>query len=56
VQGAFNIGALVRWLEFNDTWLAAEVGSPEATTSARFCQGAQYLSRSRERQFAVRDF
>src|SRR3954465_297517 len=24
VQAAFNIGALVRWLDYNDTWLAAE--------------------------------
>src|ERR1700677_3539512 len=28
VQGAFNIGCLVRWLDFNDTWLAAEWGHP----------------------------
>jgi 2-methylcitrate dehydratase len=28
VQAAFNIGALVRWLDFNDTWLAAEWGHP----------------------------
>jgi len=28
VQGAFNIGTLVRWLDFNDTWLAAEWGHP----------------------------
>src|SRR5246127_5846173 len=28
VQGAFNIGAMVRWLDFNDTWLAAEWGHP----------------------------
>ncbi len=26
VQAAFNIGAMVRWLDFNDTWLAAEWG------------------------------
>src|SRR5712691_3594701 len=24
VTAAFNIGALIRWLDFNDTWLAAE--------------------------------
>src|ERR1700692_4982300 len=24
VQAAFNIGAMIRWLDFNDTWLAAE--------------------------------
>ena len=28
VQGAFNIGAAIRWLDFNDTWLAAEWGHP----------------------------
>ncbi|CAO1632628.1 unnamed protein product [Sympodiomycopsis kandeliae] len=28
IRGAFNIGALVRWLDFNDTWLAAEWGHP----------------------------
>lgn len=28
VQAAFNIGAIVRWLDFNDTWLAAEWGHP----------------------------
>ncbi|WOI46954.1 bifunctional 2-methylcitrate dehydratase/aconitate hydratase [Acidovorax sp. BLS4] len=28
VQAAFNIGALIRWLDFNDTWLAAEWGHP----------------------------
>jgi 2-methylcitrate dehydratase len=28
VQAAFNIGTLIRWLDFNDTWLAAEWGHP----------------------------
>src|SRR5690606_34203880 len=28
IQAAFNIGTLVRWLDFNDTWLAAEWGHP----------------------------
>jgi len=28
VMAAFNIGAMVRWLDFNDTWLAAEWGHP----------------------------
>lgn len=28
VQAAFNIGTLCRWLDFNDTWLAAEWGHP----------------------------
>lgn len=28
VQAAFNLGAMVRWLDFNDTWLASEWGHP----------------------------
>jgi 2-methylcitrate dehydratase len=28
VRAAFNIGAMIRWLDFNDTWLAAEWGHP----------------------------
>lgn len=34
VQGAFNIGALIRWLDFNDTWLAAEWGHPSDNLGA----------------------
>ena len=28
VQGAFNLGTMIRWLDYNDTWLAAEWGHP----------------------------
>src|SRR5699024_7136440 len=28
VHGAFNIGSMIRWLDYNDTWLAAEWGHP----------------------------
>ena len=28
VHAAFNIGTMIRWLDFNDTWLAAEWGHP----------------------------
>ena len=28
VQAAFNLGVMIRWLDFNDTWLAAEWGHP----------------------------
>src|SRR6202451_3220691 len=28
INAAFNIGAMIRWLDFNDTWLAAEWGQP----------------------------
>jgi len=34
VNAAFNIGALVRWLDFNDTWLAAEWGHPSDNLGA----------------------
>jgi len=37
VQAAFNIGAMIRWLDFNDTWLAAErSGATPPTISAEF--------------------
>jgi 2-methylcitrate dehydratase len=34
VQAAFSIGAMVRWLDFNDTWLAAEWGHPSDNLGA----------------------
>ena len=44
VQAAFNIGVLVRWLDFNDTWLAAEWGHPSDNLGAILAV-ADYLSR-----------
>jgi 2-methylcitrate dehydratase len=44
VQGAFNVGALVRWLDFNDTWLAAEWGHPSDNLGAILAV-ADWLSR-----------
>ena len=46
VQAAFNIGALVRWLDFNDTWLAAEWGHPSDNLGGILAV-ADYLSRQR---------
>jgi len=46
VQGAFNIGALVRWLDFNDTWLAAEWGHPSDNLGAILAV-ADYLCRTK---------
>src|SRR6185295_7135730 len=46
VTAAFNIGALVRWLDFNDTWLAAEWGHPSDNLGAILAV-ADYLSRQR---------
>merc|ERR1712000_280457 len=34
VNGAFNIGAMIRWLDFNDCWLAAEWGHPSDNMGA----------------------
>jgi 2-methylcitrate dehydratase len=44
VQAAFNIGAMVRWLDFNDTWLAAEWGHPSDNLGSILAL-ADYLSR-----------
>lgn len=46
VMAAFNIGAMVRWLDFNDTWLAAEWGHPSDNLGGILAV-ADYLSRKR---------
>ena len=45
VQAAFNIGAMIRWLDFNDTWLAAEWGHPSDNLGGILAV-ADWLSRS----------
>lgn len=45
VQAAFNIGALIRWLDYNDTWLAAEWGHPSDNLGGILAV-ADWLSRS----------
>jgi 2-methylcitrate dehydratase len=45
INAAFNIGAMIRWLDFNDTWLAAEWGHPSDNLGAILAV-ADYLSRS----------
>ena len=44
VQAAFNIGAMIRWLDFNDTWLAAEWGHPSDSLGGILAV-ADYLAR-----------
>jgi 2-methylcitrate dehydratase len=44
VQAAFNIGAMIRWLDFNDTWLAAEWGHPSDNLGG-ILAAADWLSR-----------
>src|SRR5437764_9349620 len=45
VQAAFNIGTMIRWLDFNDTWLAAEWGHPSDNLGAILAT-ADWLSRN----------
>lgn len=46
VKAAFDIGAIIRWLDFNDTWLAAEWGHPSDNLGAILAL-ADYFSRTR---------
>lgn len=43
VKGAWDIGAIIRWLDFNDTWLAAEWGHPSDNLGG-ILAAADYLS------------
>ncbi|MFT0547663.1 bifunctional 2-methylcitrate dehydratase/aconitate hydratase [Allopusillimonas ginsengisoli] len=45
VQAAFNIGCMIRWLDFNDTWLAAEWGHPSDNLGGILAT-ADWLSRT----------
>ena len=46
VAAAFNIGTMIRWLDFNDTWLAAEWGHPSDNLGGILAT-ADWLSRTR---------
>lgn len=54
VQGAFNIGTAIRWLDFNDTWLAAEWGHPSDNLGGILAV-ADWLNRTGEKVITVRD-
>ncbi|MEI5906285.1 bifunctional 2-methylcitrate dehydratase/aconitate hydratase [Bacillus spongiae] len=58
VQGAFNIGCMIRWLDYNDTWLAEEWGHPSDNLGGILAV-ADYISRVRiaegEKPLTVRD-
>ena len=49
VQAAFSIGAMIRWLDFNDTWLAAEWGHPSDNLGG-ILAAADWVSRTRVAQ------
>ena len=58
IKGAFDIGCIIRWLDFNDTWLAAEWGHPSDNLGGILAV-TDWLSRTRaangEEPFTVRD-
>jgi len=58
VTAAFNIGTIIRWLDFNDTWLAAEWGHPSDNLGAILAV-TDFVSRRNSREgkkpFTVRD-
>ncbi len=54
VAASFNIGTIIRWLDFNDTWLAAEWGHPSDNLGAILAV-ADFCNRSSSRRFTVRD-
>ncbi len=54
VKAAFDIGTLVRWLDFNDTWLAAEWGHPSDNLGA-ILACAEYRDRVQGKPTTVRD-
>ncbi len=54
VKAAFDIGTIIRWLDFNDTWLAAEWGHPSDNLGAILAV-ADYKSRVKNVDLRVRD-
>lgn len=46
IRGAFNIGCIIRWLDYNDTWLAAEWGHPSDNLGGILAV-ADYVSQTR---------
>jgi 2-methylcitrate dehydratase len=54
VHAAFNVGAMIRWLDFNDTWLAAEWGHPSDNLGGILAL-ADYLTRKKQKAFTIRD-
>ncbi|HKY08105.1 MAG TPA: bifunctional 2-methylcitrate dehydratase/aconitate hydratase [Candidatus Binatia bacterium] len=54
VHAAFNIGAMIRWLDFNDTWLAAEWGHPSDNLGGILAL-ADYLTRTKQKALTIAD-
>jgi len=54
VQAAWNLGTMIRWLDFNDTWLAAEWGHPSDNLGG-ILMTADWLCRKKDKQLVMRD-
>ncbi|HEX6157255.1 MAG TPA: bifunctional 2-methylcitrate dehydratase/aconitate hydratase [Burkholderiales bacterium] len=54
VQAAWNLGAMIRWLDFNDTWLAAEWGHPSDNLGGILAT-ADWISRNASKPLLMRD-
>jgi 2-methylcitrate dehydratase len=54
VKAAFDIGCMVRWLDFNDTWLAAEWGHPSDNLGAILAV-AEWMTRTGKQKFTMKD-
>ena len=54
VHAAFNLGTMIRWLDFNDTWLAAEWGHPSDNLGGILAL-ADYLTRTKQKSFRIGD-
>lgn len=54
VQAAFNIGAIIRWLDFNDTFLAAEWGHPSDNLGGILAV-VDYLNRAQHKELTIND-
>ena len=54
VQAAFSLGAMIRWLDFNDTWLAAEWGHPSDNLGGILAT-ADWISRNASTPLLMKD-
>jgi 2-methylcitrate dehydratase len=54
MQAAFNIGTMIRWLDYNDTWLAQEWGHPSDNLGGILAV-ADYLSRQQNMPLTMKD-
>jgi 2-methylcitrate dehydratase len=54
IQASFNFGAMIRWLDFNDTWLAAEWGHPSDNLGS-ILMVSDYLNRSNQASITLGD-